>query len=54
MYTVIKWVKDEWVVYFGKKQNLELHTKNYQKAFFWIKWSKHIQKDFVLDYIHNR
>ena len=48
----ISWSNDVWIVSFGK--NLFFETTNYIKAYFWKKYEKDIDKDFVFDYINNK
>ena len=50
----IKYHNGYWYVFFKTiKNNLSMFTTNYQKAFFWKKYSKEINAKFILDYIHN-
>jgi len=48
----IRWSDGVWVVSFGK--NLFLETSNYIKAYFWKKYEKEIDRDFVLDYMQDK
>ena len=49
----ISWGEGVWVVSFGVNQNLILETPDYKKAYFWKKYEKEIDPQFVLDYINN-
>lgn len=47
------WWDTRWVVRFGDQGNVTLETKNYKKAFFWVKYADQLNPQFVLDYMNN-
>ena len=57
MKVYIFWNEGHWLVLIENiKDNFgwEFPVENYKSAFFWKKYEKDIDKDFVFDYINNK